>query len=661
LKINIAKKILGGFFVMALLVVVASSVGMFMTVRISRVVNPLMQEKIPHKTVSMKAQLVAEQCLSLCKSYLLTGNTALQSYELTIGEHLAELDMYVAMLGGTEQSTFKNSPAGRLYQQKGLSIVMPPPLGDLRQTAERIAQLQAALAEKSRALMQAHKQRLQYSFTFNDTAYDVPGFLYAAASRHRDSLKQLQSLIEFGIEITPENLDPAKSLFGSWYPGFKSQDGELNGALMGVQLHHANFFTTARELVATGDKSKRQVLYENAQRYTERFETEVMHPILHSEQKIAETERLQQAGIQQLHDTYQKIARELQRLDEISDSELTGSMQKAQQDFRKTLMDSGYILTSMLVLGIAIASLCGFVLSRLIIQPLRTTIGEMGAISRQVHAASQQAAQSSRDLAQGSSEQAASLEETSSSLEQMSAITKENAEKSKLADKLMTESGEVSKDANTAMNELVRSMDDILKASDQTFKITKTIDEIAFQTNLLALNAAVEAARAGESGRGFAVVAEEVRNLAGRAGEAVRQTTALIEETSKSVRAGAAIAGRTNEAFMKMSQLAIKVSGLVNEIATASGQQSSGIEQINRAVSEMNRGIQTNAASSEQSAATAQGMSSLATTMNSLVDGLVALAEGTAKESRRPPVQAQADHYAFNKLPQQKQLPGYDS
>jgi methyl-accepting chemotaxis protein len=181
------------------------------------------------------------------------------------------------------------------------------------------------------------------------------------------------------------------------------------------------------------------------------------------------------------------------------------------------------------------------------------------------------------------------------------------------------------------MVSLVSSMDEILKASDDTFKIIKTIDEIAFQTNLLALNAAVEAARAGESGRGFAVVADEVRNLAGRASDAVRQTTELIEETSKSVRAGAQIAANTHEAFVKMTEFAHKVGGLVNEIAAASGQQSSGIEQINLAVGELNQGVQMNAANSEESAAAAQSMRALSSTMNSLVDGLVALSEGVSQ------------------------------
>jgi methyl-accepting chemotaxis protein len=372
----------------------------------------------------------------------------------------------------------------------------------------------------------------------------------------------------------------------------------------------------------------------------------ILSPVLYSEKKITETEVLEQAAIQDLEATFAKISTQLQRLNAISDAELGGAMQKARKDYRELMTIAGVAQTAVLLLGIIIAVVSGFWLSRRLIRPLKSTINEMEAISRHVHTVSEQASLSSGELAQSASEQAASLEETSSSLEEMSAITSENSEKSKLAERLMVESCQVSVDANDAMIALVHSMDEILKASDDTFKITKNIDEIAFQTNLLALNAAVEAARAGESGRGFAVVADEVRNLAGRAADAVRQTTELIEKTSKSVRSGAEIAARTQEAFIKMAQFAGRVSGLVQEIAAASGQQSAGIEQINQAVGELNQGVQMNAANSEESAAAAQSMNALASTMNSLVDGLVALAEGVKQsETARPALQDAGGSY----------------
>jgi methyl-accepting chemotaxis protein len=338
--------------------------------------------------------------------------------------------------------------------------------------------------------------------------------------------------------------------------------------------------------------------------------------------------------------TFEKISILVTQLKVLADAELDGAIQKSRQDVKAILMSSGFSQTGMLFASLIIAALCGAFLSRSLIRPLKSTINEMGTISQQVHTVSEQSSLSSRELAQGASEQAASLEETSASLEEMSAITSENAAKSRLADSLMVESGQLSKEAHADMIDLINSMEGTMNASDATFKIIKTIDEIAFQTNLLALNAAVEAARAGESGRGFAVVADEVRNLAGRAADAVRQTTELIEGTSKSVQTGAEIAAKAHTGFMKMAELASRVEELVREIAVASGQQSAGIAQINRAVAELNKGVQMNAANSEETASVAQGMKMLSATMNSLVDGLVALAEGgNQSESSRPALQ----------------------
>jgi methyl-accepting chemotaxis protein len=456
--------------------------------------------------------------------------------------------------------------------------------------------------------------------------------LHGTSAKQRDILKQLESFVEFDVEVAPEDLDPAKTMFGSWHADFTSQDADLNGSLDGVAMHHKRFFSVARQLVGAA-REDRQGHYDTLVRVMNQMDYEVLHPILHSEKRIAETEVLVQAAREDLEALFAKISTRLQQLNEISDEEFAQGLQKSRQGFKDRMMITGTVQTSTMVLGAVLVVVLGVFLSRSLIRPLKNTISAVDSISREVHTVSQQASLSSSDLAQGASEQAASLEESSSSLEEMAAITVENAEKLKLAESLMVESCQVSVNATDLMVALVRAMDEISKASDDTFKITKNIDEIAFQTNLLALNAAVEAARAGESGRGFAVVAAEVRNLAGRAADAVRQTTHLIESTSKSVRTGAELVDRTQDAFVKMAQFAGRVSELVNEIAAASGQQSAGIEQINRAVAEMNRGVQMNAAGSEESASAAQSLTSLAQTMRSLVAGLVELAEGTAQQA----------------------------
>ncbi len=209
----------------------------------------------------------------------------------------------------------------------------------------------------------------------------------------------------------------------------------------------------------------------------------------------------------------------------------------------------------------------------------------------------------SETLSQAASEQASSLEETGASMEQMASMTKQNAANASEANNIVKSSGKDMDQAADTMTNLTTSMEDISKASEETSKIIKTIDEIAFQTNLLALNAAVEAARAGEAGAGFAVVADEVRNLAMRAADAAKNTADLIEGTVKKVDDGSRLVTVTSEAFTKLAEGSGKVGELVAEIAAASEEQVQGIDQVNKAVAEMDKVVQQNAGNAEEMAA----------------------------------------------------------
>jgi len=291
-------------------------------------------------------------------------------------------------------------------------------------------------------------------------------------------------------------------------------------------------------------------------------------------------------------------------------------------DVDKDINDFFFItLFTLLILASGGVTL-GFFMARYINRSLSGVISGISKGAEQVAAASVQVSSASRSLAEGASKQASGLEETSSSMEEMASMTKRNADNSNQANTLMKDTRQVVDEANKSMKELTESMQGISTASEETGKIIKTIDEIAFQTNLLALNAAVEAARAGEAGAGFAVVADEVRNLAMRAADAAKNTANLLEDTVKKVKSGSDIVAKTNEAFEKVSAGARKVAELVGEISAASFDQAQGIEQINKAVSEMDRVVQANAANAEQSASTSQEMNAQAEQLKGYIQEL---------------------------------------
>ncbi|UCF92371.1 MAG: cache domain-containing protein [Desulfobacterales bacterium] len=306
-------------------------------------------------------------------------------------------------------------------------------------------------------------------------------------------------------------------------------------------------------------------------------------------------------------------------------------LNQIEKDFtRKT-----YMIFSIAAAIIVAGLLFSYLLTRSITQPINRIIAGLHEGAEQAASASGQVSSSSQSLSEGASEQAASIQETSSFLEEMSSMTRQNAANAGQADTLMKETNQVVAKANDSMTRLTASMDEISTASEETSKIIKTIDEVAFQTNLLALNAAVEAARAGEAGAGFAVVADEVRNLAMRAAEAAKNTADLIEGTVKKVMDGSALVNSTNKAFCEVAASSGKIGELVGEIFAASEEQAQGIEQVNKAVVEMDKVIQQNAANAEESASASEELNAQAAQMKEFVVKLVSLVGARANDSAR--------------------------
>ncbi|MBL9167146.1 MAG: MCP four helix bundle domain-containing protein [Verrucomicrobiales bacterium] len=280
------------------------------------------------------------------------------------------------------------------------------------------------------------------------------------------------------------------------------------------------------------------------------------------------------------------------------------------------------------VLGIILGFLIAAKLVRDLSNQLNVLSLTISSGANQVASASSQMSSASQSLAEGASEQAAGLEETSASLEETSSMTKSNATTAQSAKNVALQTRNSADLGTEQMKKLMASMDSLGKASQEITKILKSIDEIAFQTNILALNAAVEAARAGEAGAGFAVVADEVRNLAQRCALAARETASKIEESVLRSQEGTRI---SSDVYLTFEQIQINVKqldGLVNEIAQASVEQSTGISQITQAVAQMDSVTQGNAAAAEECASASEQLNQQATSLKQAVAAVRRLVTG---------------------------------
>ncbi|EMY0614565.1 Tar ligand binding domain-containing protein [Serratia marcescens] len=248
----------------------------------------------------------------------------------------------------------------------------------------------------------------------------------------------------------------------------------------------------------------------------------------------------------------------------------------------------------------------------------QSLIGTVGAVrdgAESILIGLQEIAEGNNDLSSRTEQQAASLEQTAASMEQLTATVKQNADNARQASQLARDASATAAKGGELAGDVVTTMHDIANSSQKIGAITSVIDGIAFQTNILALNAAVEAARAGEQGRGFAVVAGEVRNLASRSAQAAKEIKVLIDESVSRVKHGSVLLENSGATMQDIVRSVTRVTDIMGEIASASDEQSRGIEQVTQAVTQMDQVTQQNAALVEESASAATALEEQAITL----------------------------------------------
>ncbi len=509
--------------------------------------------------------------------------------------------------------------------------------GEGRLAAEKfIPEIKTYLAEIEQPHNHLHASAVEIGNVFHQADKTLPKFI---AEKESDHLKWVNSCLMLFVE-NQAKLDVqtdhrlcglGKFLYGEAGQKAAASDSELAQLINALKEPHERLHKSAIQIDQQwnpNDSQAKAVAYEI-------FESETMSALPETQAALnavkIRSEKLVEGMNKANHiystDTKNALGKVQGLLGKIGEEAHKVSAQY-QTDMASVSSQTSMLVTIISIISAIIGVILAIFIARSITKPINRIVGALSSGAEQVGSASEQVASASQSLAEGASEQASSLEETSSSLEEMSSMTRQNADNARQANGLASDASTAADKGMSAMNEMSSAMQEIKKSSDETAKIIKVIDEIAFQTNLLALNAAVEAARAGEAGKGFAVVAEEVRNLAQRSAVAAKDTSSLIEGSQKNAEAGVRSTAELVEILQNITGGIKKVTDLLGEVTAASDEQAQGVEQVNVAVGQMDQVTQQNASNAEESSSASEELASQAQEMQNIVQDLNSIVHG---------------------------------
>lgn len=493
-----------------------------------------------------------------------------------------------------------------------------------------IPALAPILADIEHPHTELHTSAAEIAAVFNQSDTELGSFLREMKAAHLVWTGNLQNAIittgGAGVEI---ETDPSRCRFGQWLGGEQAQSlrgssGELQEIFGAMAEQHRQLHGAATAVLSAVRAGNSRLAHEEY----ERLVVPAAEATLGGIDRVVTWHESSLAGYRQAMEIYT-------RKSSVHLESVRSQMNRMIEVVNQNVMTDAEMLaaaerTRWIVFAIALAALAGgvifaFIIGRSVIRAISAIMQVISSSSGQVAAASSQLAAGSETLAAGTSEQASSLETVSANLTEMSAMIRQNADNAGTAHNLTAEAHASVTRGDEAMRRMQSAIGQIKSSADETARIVKTIDEIAFQTNLLALNAAVEAARAGDSGKGFAVVAEEVRSLAQRSAEAARSTAQLIEEAQANADRGVGVSDEVARVLDLIKSRIGDVTALIAEVSGATEEQSRGVEQLSHAVQEMDRVTQSNAANAEESSSAAEELNAQANELEQAVCQLASL------------------------------------
>ncbi len=605
MKTSLSKKLVTGFGFISLMSVVVGAIGMYSMSKVSKNTDNLVNDIMPAVTniLGVKTELIE---IIISQRTLLSTNLSEEEYNHLFNSIDERRKNYVTYFNEYKNTIIPGTEKEKLFNDFLTSI----------------KEWRAVSDEFEKYRREIHDLDLGNP---KELATKIEIF----RGEHYRAQLQLAQLLSHG-RVYEGGTDDLACNYGKWLKDTVTTNQRMNECIKSARESHSKFhefIKKAKEHYHAGEKELAQAEAAELNSYIARISGDIELVAKEIDKAVNLEESMHHTLL--VKSAEKQIVAEA-KLQKLVDYELEMANIAGEQATSISASSSIVTVISVAVIFIA-AMVIGIILSIGITRPINIIIEELNKNSEQVQDAAGQVANSSQTLAQGATEQAGGLQETSASVHEMSKMVQDNAKNSTQANELASKAANVAQSGTLLMQKMNQAISEIKRSSEETSKIIKVIDEIAFQTNLLALNAAVEAARAGEAGKGFAVVAEEVRNLAMRSAEAARSTSVMIQESVNNSQNGVNISQEVDHNLNEITNTINQVVELIIKINNAGQEQSQNIAQISYTMSEIDKVTQSNAASAEESASAAEELSSQASEMGTVIDKLVELITGKAQ------------------------------